>query len=171
MNVDPCRAHLLRYMSLARISSRFRVGCAHQQPVEAPPMLTILGKPYRFCDGISRRSFLRIGGLALGGLSLPRLLCAAAQNENASPRHKGIIMIFLPGGPPHLDMYDLKPEAPAEIRGEFKPIKTAVPGIEICELMPRLASMMDKLTVIRSRVGAAGPHYAFQCLTGNHHRN
>ena len=134
-------------------------------------MLTILGKPYRFCDGITRRSFLRIGGLALGGLSLPRLLCAAAQNENASPQHKGIIMIFLPGGPPHLDMYDLKPEAPAEIRGEFKPIKTVVPGIEICELMPRLASMMDKLTVIRSLVGAAGPHYAFQCLTGNHHRN
>jgi hypothetical protein len=133
-------------------------------------MLTILGNPYRFCDGISRRSFLRIGSLALGGIALPEVLRAAAQSDAGSP-HKAIIMIFLPGGPPHQDMYDLKPDAPAEIRGEFKPIKTNVPGIEICELMPRLASMMDKLVVIRSLVGAAGPHYAFQCLTGQHDRN
>ena len=134
-------------------------------------MLTILGKSYRFCDGISRRSFLRIGGLALGGASLPEILRAGSVNPHAPPRHKGIIMIFLPGGPPHQDMYDLKPHAPSEVRGEFQPIKTSVPGIEICELMPKLASRMDKLAIIRSLVGAHGPHYAFQCLTGNHNRN
>ena len=79
-------------------------------------------------------------------------------------------MIFLPGGPPHQDFLDLKPDAPAEIRGEFSPIKTNVPGIEICELMPRLAAMMDKLVAIRSIVGATGDHYAFQCMTGRTHR-
>ena len=83
---------------------------------------------------------------------------------------KSVIMIFLPGGPPHQDMYDLKPDAPAEVRGEFKPIKTNVPGIEICELMPRLAGMMDKLVPIRSLVGATGDHYSFQCMTGRSHR-
>ncbi len=79
-------------------------------------------------------------------------------------------MIYLPGGPPHQDMFDLKPEAPAEIRGEFKPIKTNVPGVEICEHMPRLAGMMDKLVPIRTVVGATGDHYSFQCLTGRSHR-
>ena len=91
-------------------------------------MLTIPGPRLRgFCDGISRRSFLKIGGLALGGLSLPQIIEAqAATNLNsggASPgKHKGIIMIFLPGGPPHQDFFDLKMDAPAEVRGEFKPI-------------------------------------------------
>ena len=80
--------------------------------------------------------------------------------------HKAIIMIFLSGGPPHQDMFDLKPDAPAEIRGEFKPIKTNVPGIEICEHLPRLAQMMDKFAVIRSLVGCAGPARGFQCMTG-----
>ena len=75
-------------------------------------------------------------------------------------------MIFLSGGPPHQDMVDLKPDAPAEIRGEFKPIRTNVPGIEICEHLPRLARMMDKFAVIRSLVGSDGHHAAFQCMTG-----
>ena len=95
-------------------------------------MLTILGKGDRYCDGVSRRSFLKIGGLAMGGISLPQLLRAEAQAGQSNP-HKAIIMLLLPGGPPHLDMYDLKPDAPVEIRGEFKPIQTSVPGIEICE--------------------------------------
>ncbi len=132
-------------------------------------MLNILGRRYQLCDGISRRSFLQIGGLALGGLSLPRLLQAEAAS-GIGRSHKAIIMIFLPGGPPHQDMFDLKMDAPAEIRGEFKPIKTNVPGIEICELMPKLAQMMDKFAVIRSIVGATGSHYAFQCLTGRSDR-
>ena len=128
-------------------------------------MLTILGKQHRFCDGISRRSFLRIGGLALGGLSLPQILRAETQNGLRRP-HKSIIMVFLAGGPPHLDMYDLKPEAPEEIRGEFDPIATNVPGVKICELMPRMAAMMDKFAVIRSLVGAVRGHTSIQCSTG-----
>ncbi len=135
-------------------------------------MLTILGNRSRqgFCDGVSRRSFLTIGGLALGGLSMPQMLAAAAQNTK--PRssgglgHKAVIMVYLPGGPPHQDMFDLKLDAPIEVRGEFAPIKTAVPGIEICELLPRIARNMDKLIPIRSIVGAKDRHEAFQCLTG-----
>src|SRR5436190_16103980 len=93
----------------------------------------------RFCDGVSRRSFLRIGGLAMGGLTLPQLLRAEAAAGNGSAattgsasgtRRKSVIMIFLSGGPPHQDMVDLKPDAPADIRGEFQPIATAVPGIQ-----------------------------------------
>ncbi len=105
-------------------------------------MLTIPGPRSRFCDGMSRRSWLQIGGLALGGLTLPEIL----RGESASGvrnRAKGIIMVLLPGGPSHLDMYDLKPDAPSEIRGEFRPIATNVPGIDICELMPRLAGMAE----------------------------
>ena len=75
-------------------------------------------------------------------------------------------MVFLAGGPPHQDMFDLKMDAPAEIRGEFRPIATNVPGLEICEHLPRLAAMMDKWSVIRSIVGADGEHAACQCLTG-----
>lgn len=128
-------------------------------------MLTILGPGQRYCDGISRRSFLRIGSLAMGGLALPDLLRAEAQSGQTSP-HKAVIMIFLSGGPPHQDMIDLKPEAPVEIRGEFSPIATNVPGIEICEHLPRLAAMTDKLALIRSVVGSEGHHAAFQCVTG-----
>ncbi len=132
-------------------------------------MLTIFGQPdgKRFCDGFSRRSFLKIGGLAMGGMALPQILQAeAAAGIKAAKAHKGIIMIFLPGGPPHQDMWDLKMDAPRDIRGEFQPIKTKVEGIEICELFPRIAGMMDKFVPIRSIVGADGDHYAYQCLTG-----
>src|SRR5207302_5891522 len=80
--------------------------------------------------------------------------------------HKAIIMVCLPGGPPHQDMVDLKPDAPKEIRGEFKPIPTNVNGIQICEHMPRLARMMDKLTIIRSVVGCRDEHASHQCLSG-----
>jgi hypothetical protein len=128
-------------------------------------MLSLLGPSYRFCDGLSRRSFLRIGGLAMGGLSLPQLLQAEAKVTRAS-RHKSVIMVFLSGGPPHQDMVDLKMDAPAEIRGEFRPISTRVPGVQICEHLPRLADTLDKWTVIRSLVGSEGRHAAFQCHTG-----
>ncbi len=128
-------------------------------------MLTIPGPRSRFCDGISRRSWLRIGGLALGGLALPDILRAEAAG-GAGRRIKGVIMVLLPGGPPHLDMYDLKPDAPVEIRGEFRPIATNVPGLEICELLPRLAGMADKLTLIRSLVGFHNDHNTHWCTTG-----
>ncbi len=128
-------------------------------------MLTILGRKHRFCDRVSRRSFLQIGGLALGGLSLPQILRAEAQAGVSNP-HKAVIMVFLSGGPPHQDMVDLKPDAPAEVRGEFKPIRTKVTGIEVCEHLPLLAARMDRLAIIRSLVGSEGQHAAFQCVTG-----
>ncbi len=136
-------------------------------------MLTILGKPQRttnYCDGVSRRDFLTIGGMAMAGLSLPQLLRAEAR-QGIGRSHKAIINVFLPGGPPHQDMWDLKMDAPSEIRGEFQPIKTAVPGIEICELFPKIAAMMDKFVPIRSMVGASGSHYSHQAITGHHHNN
>lgn len=132
-------------------------------------MLTIFGKSHRqggFCDGVSRRDFLTIGGSVLaGGLTLPNLL-AAESSIGRRHSHKAIINVFLPGGPPHIDMWDLKPNAPTEIRGEFNPIQTNVPGIEIGEHFPRIAKMMDKFAVIRSLVGCSGDHDAYQCMTG-----
>jgi hypothetical protein len=129
-------------------------------------MLTLLGNQHsRFCDGVSRRNFLKIGALGLGGLSLPELLKAEAVAGRKNS-HKAVIMIFLPGGPPHQDMFDIKTDAPSEIRGEFTEISTKVPGIRICELFPRMAGMMDKLTIIRSLVGAVDSHWSLQCLSG-----
>src|SRR5262245_22215880 len=129
-------------------------------------MLTILGKGHTdSCDGVTRRSFLKIGGLALGGASLPQVL-QAEESSGVRRTHKSVIMIFLAGGPPHQDMWDLKTDAPSEIRGEFRPIPTNVPGIEICELFPRLARIADKLAFIRSMVGARDDHSPYQCFTG-----
>src|SRR5262249_47694328 len=115
-------------------------------------MLSLPGPQSRYCDGVSRRTWLQIGGLALGGLALPGILRAQAKNRDSNPG-KGVIMVLLPGGPTHLDTFDLKPDAPAEIRGELRPIRTNVPGVDICELMPRLARITDKLTIVRSLVG------------------
>ncbi len=131
-------------------------------------MLNLVGtrnRTPRFCDGLSRRTMLRVGGLAMGGLALPDLLRVEAASGQRSK--KSVIMVFLSGGPPHQDMFDLKPEAPAEIRGEFQPIATNVPGLEVCELLPQLAQRMDRLAVIRSLVGSEGRHAAFQCQTGH----
>ncbi len=134
-------------------------------------MLTIYGNNNaRFCDGISRRNFLKVGALGLGGLALPQLLQAESQ-MGIRRSHKAVIMIFLPGGPSQQDIFDLKMDAPKEIRGDFRPIPTKVPGIQICEYLPRLARIMDKLVLIRSMVGALDDHNAFQCLTGRPARN
>src|SRR5689334_13814352 len=116
-----------------------------------------------FCDGVSRRNFLKIGALGLGGLALPQILQAESQ-LGIRQSHKAVIMIFLPGGPSHQDMFDLKMDAPSEIRGEFQPISTSVPGIQICEHLPQVAKLMDKMVLIRSIIGATGDHYAHQCL-------
>src|SRR5437868_3141677 len=101
-------------------------------------MLTLLGRKNRFCDGISRRGFLRVGalGVGTGALTLADLFRAEARAGTGSS-HKAVINIFLAGGPPHQDLFDLKPDAPAEIRGEFKPIPTNVTGIQVCEHLPR----------------------------------
>src|SRR6058998_108558 len=136
-------------------------------------MLTIFANApsgRRFCDGISRRNFLKIGALGLGGLALPQLLQAETKSGIRNS-HKAVIMIYLPGGPPHQDMFDLKMDAPLEIRGEFKPIATNVPGIQICEHLPRLARMMDKLAILRSISDAVDDHSDFHCLTGRSKRN
>ena len=124
------------------------------------------GPRFQLCDGLNRRSFLQIGGLALGGLTLPQVLRADAASGKPNSK-KSVIMVFLSGGPPHQDMFDLKPEAPVEVRGEFSPIDTIVPGMQFCELLPELAQRADRLAVIRSLVGSEGRHAAFQCLTGN----
>lgn len=117
-----------------------------------------------FCDGVSRRSFLQAGSLAVGGLTLEQLARAEAVSGKTS--HKSVIMVYLSGGLAHQDSFDLKPDAPAEIRGEFKPIATSVPGVEVCELMPRLAEVMDRCSLIRSVVGQRDEHSSFQSLTG-----
>jgi hypothetical protein len=128
------------------------------------------GRGARFCDGLSRRDMLRIGTLSVGGLSLPQIL--AAEQASGHRTHKSVIMIYMCGAPGHQDMYDLKMNAPAEIRGEFKPIATNVPGIEICEHMPRLARIMDKCVPLRSVHGSPdGNHDSFICYTGRTVRN
>jgi hypothetical protein len=122
-------------------------------------MLTLHGPRQRFCDGVSRRNFLQIGAIG-AGLTLADLLRLRAEGAAVagSSSRKSVIMINLPGGPSHMDMYDLKPEAPAEYRGEFKAIKTNVPGVQICEHFPRQAKMWDKFAVIRSVIG--GPEHS-----------
>jgi hypothetical protein len=111
-------------------------------------VLTLWGANRRFCDRINRRDFLRVGALGLGGLTLPDILRLRAESGAQSPR--AVIMVCLAGGPSHLDMYDMKPGAPADIRGEFRPIKTNVPGFDICEHMPMQARIADKLALVRT---------------------
>jgi len=132
-------------------------------------MLQVLGSRYGCCDGVSRRSFLRVGLLGMAGLTLPdalRLRAQAAQSKGGSKKDTAVILIYLGGGPSHMDTYDLKPEAPTEFRGEFKPIQTNVSGVEICELLPKQAKVMDKMAIIRSlhhrNAGhAQGTHWMF----------
>ncbi len=111
-------------------------------------MLTAWGRPNRNETGYSRRSFLRVGALGLGGLTLPDLLRLRAQSGTGSPR--AVIMVCLAGGPSHIDTYDPKPDAPADYRGEFGSIATNVPGFNICDQFPRQAKIADKLALIRS---------------------
>lgn len=132
-------------------------------------MLSILGQNSRnSCEPIKRRSFLRIGAFSAFGtqLSLAGLLRAEAQADAPPQRHKSLINIFLAGGPSHLDTFDLKPNAPVEVRGELTPIDTKVPGIQIGETFPQLAAIMHRCAIIRTVVGASGAHDAWQCMTG-----
>ena len=120
-------------------------------------MLTLWGKNRSFCDGLSRRDFLRVGALGFGGLTLPDLYRLRAQEPARAQREqKAIIMIGLPGGPSQFEMYDLKPDAPDGIRGEFKPIQTKVPGLEISELFPLQAQIADQLAIVRGVARAHG---------------
>src|SRR5439155_20819395 len=110
-------------------------------------MLSFSGPAHRYCDGVSRREFLRVGGLGLGGLTLADVLRSDAGAES-SARPKSVIYVVLGGGPSHIDMYDLKPHAPSEFRGPFHPIGTRLPGVQICELMPMQAQLMDQLSLL-----------------------
>ncbi|MCH2584844.1 MAG: DUF1501 domain-containing protein, partial [Planctomycetes bacterium] len=118
-----------------------------------------------FCDGLSRRNFLRIGSLGLGGLSLADLLRAEAATGKTE-RQKSVVMIYLPGGPTQHETFDPKPDAPRGIRGAYKPISTKIPGVQYCELLPKLSAMADSFSVVRSLVGMDNRHESFQCYTG-----
>ena len=112
-------------------------------------MLTLWGPRHRFCDRVNRRDFLRVGALGLGGLTLADVLrlraCAGTRSSARS-----VIMVCLAGGPSHIDMYDLKPDAPADVRGDFKPVRTNVPGFDVSELFPMQARIADKLALVRT---------------------
>jgi len=120
-------------------------------------MIDVSGGRFHACDGISRRNFLRIGSLGLAGLTLPDILHARATSSEA--KNTAVIQVLLAGGPSHLDTYDLKPDAPREFRGEFKPIPTNVGGVSICELMPRQARCMDKTAIVRSLAHDSSDHF------------
>src|SRR5438093_13783268 len=118
-------------------------------------MFSLCDRPVKLCAGLSRRELLRVGGLSTLGLSLPALLAAPAgaaapAGSSTFGRARNVIFLWLQGGPPQHETFDPKPDAPAEIRGEFKPIATNVPGIQFCELLPRTARIADKLAIVRS---------------------
>ncbi|HEY2911694.1 MAG TPA: DUF1501 domain-containing protein [Gemmataceae bacterium] len=118
---------------------------------------------------LPRRGFLQMGALGLGGLTLPGLLKADAASGSRSST-KSVILIYLVGGPPHQDLFDLKPNAPKEVAGPWKPIATNVTGVQICEALPKLARNMDKLAIVRSLVGNQADHDAIQVYNGHHPR-
>ncbi|QDU26624.1 hypothetical protein ETAA8_17040 [Anatilimnocola aggregata] len=130
-------------------------------------MLTMFSQQTsRSCDQVSRREFLRAGGLGLGGFTMVDMLRWRAMGAvDDRQRAKSVIVVFLAGGPSHIDMYDLKPDAPAEIRGEFQPIETNVPGLRVCELMPRHATIADKFSVVNG-VEMLDTHSAWVVMTG-----
>jgi hypothetical protein len=131
-------------------------------------MWNIFGASRKCRSHMSRRDVLRVGALGMGGLTLADLLRPRASAEMTSRQHKSVIMIWLRGGASHIDSFDMKPEAPAEVRGEFSPIATNVPGIEICEHMPMLASIMDKLAIVRGvRSNDLGDHTPHYIITGS----
>ena len=133
-------------------------------------MLTFFGRSVRHCDRLHRRTFLQAGALGFAGLTLADLLRAEAAAGTGSSE-KAVINIHLDGGPPQLDTIDLKPAAPVEIRGEFAPISTRIPGVQISELMPRVASIADRFAFIRTLTDSAGAHDAFQCQSGYRKRD
>ena len=145
-------------------------------------MLSFLGRGVRLCDGVSRRELLRVGGLGFTGLAWADLLrardaLARPAKDDRQPwagtfgRAKSCIVVFNYGGPSHIDSFDLKPNAPAEVRGEFQPIATSVPGTAICEHLPRLATMADRYTIVRSMTHIDNDHAVgtYLALTAHNH--
>lgn len=131
-------------------------------------MLSVLGHPKKLCDGLSRRALMQVGSVSLfGGMTLPRLLQAAEM----SPTHrkgpaKSVILFNLLGGPSQIDMFDLKPNAPVEVRGEFNSIETSLPGLQICEHMPKIAQIMHKVSLIRTVTHTQNSHNPLPVMTG-----
>lgn len=121
-------------------------------------MLTILGRPRRTCGGLTRREVLQAGGAGMLGLSLPKLLAAEAQGTRLQPRAKSVIFLMLFGGPSQLETFDLKPEAPEQIRGPFRPIGCRTPGLLIGEHLPRTAEISDKFCVVRTLTHSFNDH-------------
>lgn len=124
----------------------------------------------RKCDGLHRRELLQLGAAALCGLTQADFLRADAHSAGEpSYRKKSIVNVWLSGGVSHMDTFDMKPDAPAEFRGEFRPIATRVPGLQICEHMPKIAERMDRMALIRSLTGAVDDHEGAMCATGYPH--
>ena len=131
--------------------------------------ITMLGSPRRTCDGVTRRETLRAGALSLlgAGFTLPNLLRAEQSRTGNRPgKAKSVIVLYLLGGAPTQDMWDLKPNAPAEVRGEFRPIPTSAPGIQVCEHLPRMAKWMHRAALVRSLNHKAGSHNPLPSYTG-----
>src|SRR5437762_767658 len=130
-------------------------------------MSHVTDAPRRSFDGLTRREVLRLGGLPLAGLSLPRLLAndaaPAPARAGRKARAKSCLLVFLEGGPSHIDLWDMKPDAPAEVRGEFKPIATKTPGLQVSEHLPRLAARAERLAIVRSL-----SHREYNHLTATH---
>jgi len=134
-------------------------------------MLPVHGNRKRLCDGFSRRELLQVGGLGLCGLSLPELLQQQAQavesgSSGTFGKAKSCLVLFLYGAWSQLDTLDMKPDAPADIRGEFNPISTRLPGLQICEHLPRIANWMDRLTLVRSMTHPYPTHCVAYALSG-----
>src|SRR5205823_4044298 len=130
-------------------------------------MLTLLGSPRRCCDGLTRRETLKAGAIAaLGGFGLPQLLSAEETSRRRPGRAKNVICLYLLGGAATQDMVDMKPSAPPGVRGEFRPIATRVPGIQVCEHLPRMAQWTDKIAIVRSLNHRAGCHNTLPSYTG-----
>src|SRR2546430_13801 len=134
-------------------------------------MITMLGSPRRCCDGLTRRETLTAGALSLlgGGFTLPSLLRAEQAQKAGGGLHgkaKSVMLIYLLGGAATQDMIDMKPNAPKDVGGEFKPIATSVPGVQFCEHLPRMAKWMDRLAIVRSLNHKAGCHNCLPSYTG-----
>jgi hypothetical protein len=119
-----------------------------------------LGSSGRYCDGLNRRSFLQLGVAGMASVALPELFRARAATPSASRKNTSVILLWLDGGPSHMDMYDMKPDAPAEYRGIWKPIRSKVPGFDVTELFPRQAKLTDKFSMVRSLHHDTGDHFA-----------
>src|SRR5947209_5021296 len=119
------------------------------------------GSTRKYCDGLNRRSFLQLGIAGMASVALPQWLRAKEESAKAgSAKNTSVILLWLDGGPSHMDLYDMKPDAPAEYRGLWKPIRTRVPGFDVTELFPRQAQVTDKFSIVRSLHHDTGDHFA-----------